>query len=155
MKRREFPKKINNNFPFYGISSPVNGKVLYIQRHVSHDFFENKVTKICIAVSWWRNGTGVYLPDRCKIEDMELREAINGSFVALLNEAKKKMGLEFFGRSLKLMIMPGDKGRSGSRIGYFPWGGAVLMYLPEEYEILIEEGGRVVAGGLMAKNWEE
>ena len=42
--------------------------------------------------------------------------------------------------------MPGDRGGRRVNIGYFPFGGTLILYLPEKYEILIKENESINAG---------
>jgi phosphatidylserine decarboxylase len=44
------------------------------------------------------------------------------------------------------MVMPGDRGGRRVNIGYFPFGGTVMLYLPKKYEILIKTNDEVTAG---------
>ena len=46
----------------------------------------------------------------------------------------------------ELIVMPGDKGGRRVNIGYFPFGGTVMLYLPKKYEILIKSNDEVLAG---------
>jgi len=48
-------------------------------------------------------------------------------------------------------VMPGDKGQKGAEIALFPLGGTLLLYLPDNYEILVDKGqymhvGRTILG---------
>ena len=42
--------------------------------------------------------------------------------------------------------MPGDRGGRRVNIGYFPFGGTVVLYLPKKYEILVKVNDDVNAG---------
>jgi hypothetical protein len=42
--------------------------------------------------------------------------------------------------------LPGDRGKVRANWGFFPFGGTVLVYLSENYEILVKEGDSLEAG---------
>lgn len=147
------------------IVSPVNGKVQEIGAPTDHPFFGKSVRSIRILVAPW-NEYGVLLPAASEVHDFHFRPSkgplrwlrpddryISGALgvsVTLRTRTNDLIGIQFLrcflGRWPKLAIVPGDRGRIQSRIGTLPFGGTVLLYIPENYEILVESGEDLVAG---------
>lgn len=46
----------------------------------------------------------------------------------------------------KIWLVPGDRGRGGACCGFLPFGGTVLMYVPANFDIVINKHDKVVAG---------
>jgi len=67
-----------------------------------------------------------------------------------LDNRGESIGLTFFKCKLglwpELMVMPGDRGGRRVNIGFFPFGGTVMLYLPKKYEILMKINDEVIAG---------
>lgn len=147
------------------IFSPANGKILHIEHNVSHGFYGDHLIEIQIMVSWWKE-MGIFLPLSCEIKNLlvlkgrsflRTRKAIyelgsaEGKGVSLaLDNRGESIGLSFYKCKLglwpELMVMPGDRGGRRVNIGFFPFGGTVMLYLPKKYEILIKTNDEVTAG---------
>ncbi len=147
------------------IFSPVNGKIIHIERNVSHGFFGDNLIEIQIMIPWWRE-MGIFLPLSCEIKNLlvlkgqsffrlnksvEVLGSREGKGVSLaLDNRGETIGLTFFKCKLglwpELMVMPGDRGGRRVNIGYFPFGGTVVLYLPKKYEILVKVNDDVNAG---------
>ena len=147
------------------IFSPANGKIMHIEHNVSHGFYGDHLTEIQIMIPWWRE-MGIFLPLSCEIQNLlilkghsffryhkavEVLGSKEGKGVGLaLNNRGESIGLAFFKCKLglwpELMVMPGDRGGRRVNIGYFPFGGTVMLYLPKKYEILIKINDEVNAG---------
>lgn len=147
------------------IVSPVNGRVQEVGPSIDHPFFGKKVRWIRILVAPW-NEYGVLLPAASEIHDFHFRPSKGplrwlkpdtrfikdalGVSVTLRTRTDDLIGIQFLrcflGRWPKLAIVPGDRGRIQSRVGTLPFGGTVLLYIPENYEILVQEGEDLVAG---------
>lgn len=109
---------------------------------------------------------GIFLPLSCEIKNLlvlkgqsffRLKKAIEelgakeGKGVSLaLDNRGESVGLTFYkckvGLWPELMVMPGDRGGRRVNIGYFPFGGTVMLYLPKKYEILVKTNDEVTAG---------
>lgn len=147
------------------IFSPANGKIINIEHNVSHGLYGDQLIEVQIMVPWWKE-MGISLPLSCEIKNLlvlkgrsflRTRKAINelgsseGKGVSLaLDNRGESLGLSFYKCKLglwpELMVMPGDRGGRRVNIGYFPFGGTVMLYLPKKYEILIKTNDEVTAG---------
>lgn len=147
------------------IFSPANGKIIHIERNVSHGFYGDHLTEIQIMIPWWRE-MGIFLPLSCEIKNLLVikgQSFLRTKAAALVLGSKEgkgvnlaldnrgeTVGLTFLKCKLglwpELMIMPGDRGGRRVNIGYFPFGGTVVLYLPKKYEILVKENDDVDAG---------
>jgi uncharacterized membrane protein len=147
------------------IFSPANGKVVHIEHNVSHGFFGEQLIEIQIMIPIWKE-MGIFLPLSCEIKNLlilkgqsffrhkkavEVIGSKEGKGVSLaLDNRGESLGLSFFKCKLglwpELMVMPGDRGGRRVNIGYFPFGGTVMLYLPKKYEILVKTNDEVTAG---------
>ena len=147
------------------IFSPANGKIMHIENNVSHGMYGDQLMEIQIMVPWWKE-MGIYMPLSSEIKMLmilkgqsflrtKIAEEVIGTkegkgvSVALDNRGET-IGLTFFKCKLglwpELMVMPGDRGGRRVNIGYFPFGGTVMLYLPKKYEILLKINDEVTAG---------
>ena len=147
------------------IFSPCNGKVIYIERNISHGLYGDQLTEIQLMIPWWKE-MGIYLPLSCEIKNLlvlkgqsffryfkavEVIGTKEGKGVSLaLDNRGESLGLTFFkckfGLWPELLVIPGDRGGRRVNIGYFPFGGTVMLYLPKKYEILVKSNDEVNAG---------
>jgi phosphatidylserine decarboxylase len=147
------------------IFSPVNGKVIHIEHNVSHGVYGDQLIEIQIMIPWWKE-MGIFLPLSCEIKNLlvlkgqsflrtlkavEVIGTKEGKGVSLaLDNSGESVGLTFFKCKLgfwpEIMVMPGDRGGRRVNIGYFPFGGTVMLYLPKKYEILVKTNDEVNAG---------
>jgi uncharacterized membrane protein len=145
--------------------SPVNGKIIHIEHNVSHGLYGDQLIEIQIMIPWWKE-MGICLPLSCEIKNLlllkgqsffRLKKAVEvlgskeGKGVGLaLDNRGESIGLTFLKCKLglwpELMVMPGDRGGRRVNIGYFPFGGTVMLYLPKKYEILVKTNDEVNAG---------
>lgn len=147
--------------------SPVNGKVVQINRRVGHDTFDELVNEIIVVSPWWREH-GIYLPFKSEVFDLKnLSSTANFRYFykGFLSESSEKkptisLGLkgkkdirtviDFYRCPLGLWpqvrVIPGDKGKSQVNIGFFGLGGTTAIYLPSSCEILVKEGSDLIAG---------
>jgi phosphatidylserine decarboxylase len=147
------------------IFAPANGKIVHIEQNVSHGMYGEQLIEVQIMIPWWKE-MGVSMPLSAEIKTIlvlkgqsffryqKAEEVIgtkDGKGVALaLDNRGETVGLTFFKCKLglwpELMIMPGDRGGRRVNIGYFPFGGTVMLYLPKKYEILMKINDEVTAG---------
>ncbi|MDO9183563.1 MAG: hypothetical protein Q7U04_14210 [Bacteriovorax sp.] len=147
------------------IFSPVNGKIIHIEHNVSHGLYGDQLIEIQIMIPWWKE-MGIFLPLSCEVKNLlllkghsffryqkavEVLGSREGKGVGLgLDNRGESIGLTFFKCKLglwpELMVMPGDRGGRRVNIGYFPFGGTVMLYLPKKYEILVKTNDEVNAG---------
>jgi uncharacterized membrane protein len=146
------------------VFSPANGKVIHIEHNVSHGIYGDGLVEIQILVPWWKE-MGINMPLSAEIKSllvlkgrsffryMKTEEIIGtnlGKGVSLsLDNRGETVGMTFFKCRLglwpELIVMPGDKGGRRVNIGYFPFGGTVMLYLPKKYEILVKSKDEVLA----------
>lgn len=147
------------------IFSPANGKIVHIEQNVSHGMYGDQLMEVQIMIPWWKE-MGVFMPLSAEIKTLlvlrgqsffryhkaeEIIGTKDGKGVALaLDNRGESVGLTFFKCKLglwpELMVMPGDRGGRRVNIGYFPFGGTVMLYLPKKYEILMKINDEVTAG---------
>ncbi len=147
------------------IFSPANGRIIHIENNVSHGMYGDQLVEIQILVPWWKE-MGIYMPLSSEIKTLlvlkgqsffryhKAEEVIGtkeGKGVSMaLDNRGETVGLTFFKCKLglwpELMVMPGDRGGRRVNIGYFPFGGTVMLYLPKKYEILLKTNDEVSAG---------
>lgn len=147
------------------IFAPVNGKIMHIENNVSHGMYGDQLIEIQIMIPWWKE-MGIFMPLSSEIKTLivlkgqsfmrtKIAEEVIGTkegkgvSVALDNRGET-IGLTFFKCKLgfwpELMVMPGDRGGRRVNIGYFPFGGTVMLYLPKKYEILLKINDEIAAG---------
>ncbi len=147
------------------IFAPANGKIIHIENNVSHGMYGDQLVEVQIMIPWWKE-TGVSMPLSAEIKTLlvlkgqsffRFHHAVEkigtreGKGVALaLDNRGETVGLTFFKCKLglwpELMVMPGDRGGRRVNIGYFPFGGTVMLYLPKKYEILLKINDEVTSG---------
>ncbi|MCB9060267.1 MAG: hypothetical protein H6622_01940 [Halobacteriovoraceae bacterium] len=68
----------------------------------------------------------------------------NGQYVRFLNKFSEYFALQFvqcpFGGAAQVWSLPGDRGNRQANLGFFPLGGSVLIYIPVNYEIIVQQG---------------
>lgn len=147
------------------VFSPSNGKIIHIEHNVSHGMYGEQLIEIQIMIPWWKE-MGIFLPLSCEVKNLLLlkgqsflrhKKAVEvlgskeGKGVGLaLDNRGESVGVTFLKCKLglwpELMVMPGDRGGRRVNIGYFPFGGTVMLYLPKKYEILVKINDEVNAG---------
>lgn len=150
------------------VLSPTNGKIVQIEKDISHNLYGDHLTEVRIALGWFAESS-ILMPVNSEIKSLivkrgksffrytdfnKLTESSDGKGIylqfALLNEPSMKIGLTLLKCRLgfwpALIVLPGDIGNRRANIGHFLFGGTVLLYLPEKYEILISPGDNLTAG---------
>jgi hypothetical protein len=147
------------------IFAPCNGKVLHIEKKVSHGIYGETLTEVQILIPWWKE-MGISLPLSSEVKNLIVHKGRSffrynrafetvganigkGLSIALDNRGET-IGMTFYkcrlGMWPEVMVMPGDRGGRRVNIGYFPLGGTLMLYLPEKYEILININDEVNCG---------
>ena len=139
--------------------APVCGKILQIRQINNCPFSGNKAIEIKIVIPWWRE-TGLYLPITGIIKEINFKDNMNDfsnikhseslsfeSYISLEDQKSRVFGIGFptapFKRKAIFKVTPGDRGKRGANIGRLPWRSVLFLYLPEKYEILIQDGNYV------------
>lgn len=153
------------------ILSPASGRILEILDDVNDEFHGVSGTKIRIGISW-KDPFGLYLPFSGTVQNVESFEGkslyryterltftngYNRLNIAISNKSGCSIYMELLscilGRKPKIWIEAGDKGKVASCIGYFSFGGSVVITLPKSSELFCKVGdtlsaGETVIGGL-------
>jgi phosphatidylserine decarboxylase len=121
------------------VFAPCNGKIIAV-----HQNEEN--IQIEISILPWRE-MGIFLPMSSEIKNLWRTKK---EVVLELDSRSDLIGMHFIKRVLglwpELIVTPGDKGGRQVNIGFFPFGGTLVLYLPKKYEILIKNFNEVIAG---------
>lgn len=138
------------------IYSPISGKVVRASRA------EDGSNVVAIKTGLF-HPYGIYLPFTSKIENLVFNndlktsrfstslnpEKESGVVLELSDKKERKIQIQFVrfitGKLPELVILPGDRGRRQVNIGYFPFGGVTIIYLPEACELVAKVGDRVIA----------
>ncbi|GAB4019049.1 MAG: hypothetical protein Fur0010_20600 [Bdellovibrio sp.] len=149
------------------VVSPVNGIVIDTKENVKHKIFGENLREVRLMIPW-HHEYGIYLPETSEVEDIKVEKGpalfrlsnqkisdqidkvLPGVCVTLKNLFSDRLFIQFIKCTMgywpELKVMSGDRGRASANIGYFPFGGTVLLYLPMNYEIMVTEQQEVEAG---------
>ena len=149
------------------VLSPSNGKVLSIRKGIHHEAFGQHLTEIRVSLSWFsevglsfpvtgevesyklRKGISFLRLGRKKLEDKE-RPSFHAKLLAIKGKNGEDIGMEFLkcelGLEADLWVRPGDRGKRKATLGYFPFGGTILVYFSGDYEILAGQGEKLIQG---------
>jgi hypothetical protein len=134
---------------------------------VDHCLFGSNKTEIRITMPWNKE-YGIYLPESCEVRELRIdrtpaqflpdqgplpeqsERTLTGVCLALKSISGGELGLQFLkftaSRWPSMRVMAGDRGKGRANVGFFPFGGTVLLYLPSNYEILVQKDAPLVAG---------
>ncbi len=147
--------------------SPVNGEVKSIRRNVQLPHLPGEGQEIRISVSGWSE-KGLYLPTAGEVTHLRATKGVKISREAepvafyrsmddvahtdfvLTSKNKTQTLMRFvdckYGTRPTIWLKSGDRGRGAACFGYYPFGGTLLIYLPNNSDILIFEKEFVVPG---------
>lgn len=143
------------------VYAPVNGKIIGVANDVTHPNLVGNVKEIRIMIPW-NMEYGVYFPQKVEITDVKnlkgrslnrhsrrkwrinLANKYAGVFVKMKNRNDEEIAFQVipprWGFIPKFWLIPGDRASDRVLGGYLPFGGTLLLYLPQSYEILINRG---------------
>jgi phosphatidylserine decarboxylase len=148
------------------VLSPVNGVVQSVRSSVDHEIFGNSCLEILISIPWWKEW-GIRMPVTGEVvdsqeiknksyfryfslQDGDSTTVNSGTFYTFLTPKGEKIGLQFLpcplGLSPQIVLMPGDRGSRVANMGFFPFGGSVLIFLSQNYEIMVNIGDQITSG---------
>ena len=149
------------------IMSPVHGRVVGIKKGVSHKEFGDNLWEIRFVIPLGEE-SGLYLPHESEVTNLlfkrggsfyryskedipaQDKEVLDGPILTLKNPSDGNIGMQFLECPLgfypRFFVLPGDRGQAKANFGYYPLGGTALLYLPENYEILVNENATVSPG---------
>ncbi len=143
--------------------APSNGKVIGILPNVDHPTLGKDFTEVVVRIPW-NVEYGIYLPFSSEIKDLvsaKGREHFRyskekvlldraGLLISLKDLKGDEIGLQLIkcpmGLWPEIKVMPGDRGKRQANIGLLPFGGTLVLYIPNKYEILIQVGQELMAG---------
>jgi hypothetical protein len=143
--------------------APSNGKVIAIVPNVSHPTLGEGLTEVIIRIPW-NVEFGIYLPFTSEVIDLVTEKGREhfryskettllgraGLLVSLKDLKGDEIGLQLvkcpMGLWPEIKVMPGDRGKRQANIGLLPFGGTLVLYIPNKYEILIQVGQELMAG---------
>ncbi|MFT6069387.1 MAG: phosphatidylserine decarboxylase [Bacteriovoracaceae bacterium] len=143
--------------------APSNGKVIGILPNIDHPTLGKNFTEVVIRIPW-NVEYGIYLPYSSEIKDLvsaKGREHFRyskekplldraGLLISLKDSKGDEIGLQLIkcpmGLWPEIKVMPGDRGKRQANIGLLPFGGTLVLYIPNKYEILIQVGQELMAG---------
>ena len=160
-REEDFPQETLQEAVF----SPANGKVLEVSDKIENSFFGKDLHLIRIRINPFCEYS-VLLPVQSEVQDFhfypvwgplrwltvpkDFIERALGVCVTLRTRSGHLVGMQFLRCFLgfwpRLVVVPGDRGRALSRMGFFPFGGNLILYLPGHYEIVAKKGDDVIAG---------
>lgn len=148
------------------VIAPITGVVAKIRKNINHIRWGKNLTEIRITLRWW-DEYGIYAPAEGEIVGKILRKG-RALFRLIENDIPNQsvfmrgdLGMQFqtpfskmislqfvrclLGGKVKTWAQDGDYVYHGASLGLFLLGGTVLIYLPNDAEILIKETDQLVA----------
>lgn len=147
--------------------SPVYGEVKSIRRNVQLPHLSEEGQEVRISISGWSE-KGLYLPAAGETTFLKAtkgmkiqREAEQIAFyrsmddvahtdLVITSKNKTQTLMRFvdckYGKRPTIWLKSGDRGRGAACFGYYPFGGTLLIYLPNNSDILVFEREFVVPG---------
>ncbi len=147
--------------------SPVYGEVKSIRRNISLPHLPAEGQEVRISISGWSE-KGLYLPTSGEVTFLRAtkglkisREAEPVAFYRTMDEVahtdlvltsknQTQTLMRFidckYGNRPTIWLKSGDRGRGAACFGYYPFGGTLLIYLPNNSDILVFEKELVVPG---------
>ena len=157
----------DSQVPSSFIVSPTNGVVYSVRKNINHNIFGKGLSEVRVS-SMWLNEFGLGFPLEGEVRGLKNREGksffrlfkkgleykekfhIHAKILEIKGKCGQEVGLEFIkcelGFDVDLWVKPGDRGKRAARLGYFPFGGTVLIYLPPHFDVLISQGDRCIQG---------
>lgn len=155
------------------IRSPIHGILISKKENVKHQQFGEQLIELVIMLPHGYE-QGVYLPCDSEVGEIiqnqrndyfrykrswkveQEAQSFPGTTLQLLSRSGLSIGMQFFkcylGLKEQLWVLQGDRGGLGSRIGHFPFGGTVVVYLPESFQVIPKIGDVLSAGeSILAK----
>lgn len=147
--------------------SPMHGEVKSIRRNIRIAGNQKMCHEIRLTISGLSE-KGMYLPTAGEVSYLKAskgnrisRDADSQNFYGSVDEIahtdfvltsknKTQSLLRFidckYGKRPTIWLKSGDRGRGAACFGYYPFGGTLLIYLPDNSDILVFENEKVVPG---------
>lgn len=146
--------------------APIDGEIVKIAPYFDEEE-QKRYTEIRINTSHYRCW-GLYLPysaEMAYLKESEGKRFPRAELVNLTSEDIRSMGrtdlilkspsgttshIRFIqsvnGRSPKIWMKSGDRGRGAACFGYYPFGGSLIVFVPETSDVLVVEKEKIKAG---------
>ena len=147
--------------------SPVYGTVESIRHSVDVPDYPDGCHEVRISVSFW-DPKGLYLPTAGEVSYLKASkgkrvhrnspthifygpvEELSHTDMTLTSKNQTVTLMRFIdcstGKRPTIWLKSGDRGRGAACFGYYPFGGTLLIYLPDSSDILVYENERIVPG---------
>lgn len=147
--------------------APVYGVVQGIRRDVTIEDSENIYNEIRVSLSLWKE-KGLYLPTTAEVSFLKYQKGgkipINSDSKAFLGSVNDIAHTDLFfisknqtqtllrfidcpyGQRPTIWLKSGDRGRGAACFGHYPFGGTLLIYIPQNSDILVFEGEQLIPG---------
>jgi phosphatidylserine decarboxylase len=147
--------------------SPVHGTIESVRYGVNIADYPSPCNEVRISVSFW-DEKGLYLPTSGEASYLKAnkgkrlpRKAPTHAFygpveelahtdLTLTSKNQSESLMRFidssFAKRPTIWLKSGDRGRGAACFGYYPFGGTLLIYLPETSDILVFEHEKIVPG---------
>jgi hypothetical protein len=147
--------------------SPIHGTIESIRHSVSIFDYPIPCHEVRISINFW-DEKGLYLPTSGEVSYLKANrgakvqrrspthvfygpvEEIAHTDLTLTSKNQTGTLMRFIdcttGKRPTIWLKSGDRGRGGACFGYYPFGGTLLIYIPDTSDILVYEKERVVPG---------
>jgi len=147
--------------------SPVYGTVESIRHSVDVLDYPERCHEVRISISFW-DAKGLYLPTSGEVSYLKASkghrvhrnspthifygpvEELSHTDMTLTSKNQTVTLMRFIdcstGKRPTIWLKSGDRGRGAACFGYYPFGGTLLIYLPDSSDILVYENERIVPG---------
>lgn len=150
------------------ITSPVYGEVKSVEKGVNDEFFGQSLTAVEVAVPLTSEG-GIRLPFNSEVVDNRHQKQkllfrysarnfknnlndrdLGGHLITFKGPQGAFLGTRIlrclFGSKPRIWVKAGDRGKMGSLLGHFPFGGLIYLYFLENQKILVKPGDLLRSG---------
>jgi hypothetical protein len=147
--------------------SPISGKVESIRHSVEILDYPTRCHEVRISISFW-DSKGLYLPTAGEVSFLKATkgkrvhrnsethifygpvEELSHTDMTLTSKNQTMTLMRFIdcstGKRPTIWLKSGDRGRGAACFGYYPFGGTLLIYLPDSSDILVYENETVIPG---------
>lgn len=147
--------------------APVHGVVESIRKDIKIEESDKSYHEIRISLSLWKE-KGLYLPTAGEVSFLKYQKggkvpinsnskAFSGSVsdiahtdLFFISKNQTQTLLRFidcpYGQRPTIWLKSGDRGRGAACFGHYPFGGTLLIYIPENSDILVFEREQLVPG---------
>jgi hypothetical protein len=147
--------------------SPVFGTVESVRHSVTIQDYSGPCHEVRISISFW-DQKGMYLPTSGEVTYLKANKGkkinrnsstdifygaideLSHTDLTLLSKSNNHSLMRFIdctnGLRPTIWLKSGDRGRGGACFGYYPFGGTLLIYLPENSDILVFTKEKIIPG---------